>query len=278
MKKSIFYIMGMTAVVSLAAANVFFTAPEISYAEEEEAVDDSSSAEEGTEEDTEGDWEEDTDEEDTEDDGEDNDEEDTEDDGEDKKEDISSSQETDLVTGGAVTDVKDTGNFEDNTEKEPEDIGNVEVAAVKNQIYNKGKEIKPSLVVTSDGDTLVENEDYELSYSENKKVGTASVLIKGIHDYTGTKTVTFEICPAKPSIVAKSAKKGQADIIINGKNSGVTKFEITYKSGSDSGKKAVKAGKTRLKLKSGKKYSVKVRAVGQKKNYSSYATASIKVK
>lgn len=278
MKKSIFYIMGMTAVFSLAAANVFFTAPEVSYAEEEdsdaeeeETVDDNS----GAEEDIEDGWGEDTGEEDS-------DEEDTDDDGEDEedgeKEDTSSSQETDPVTGGAITDVENTENLEDNTEKEPEDIGTVEVAAVKTQTYNKGKEIKPSLVVTSDGDTLVENEDYELSYSENTKVGTASVLIKGIHDYTGTKTVAFEICPAKPSIVVKSAKKGQADIIINGKNSGVTKFEITYKSGSDSGKKVVKAGKTRLKLKSGKKYSVKVRAVGQKKNYSSYAAASIKVK
>ena len=45
------------------------------------------------------------------------------------------------------------------------------------------------------GKTLTEAKDYALTYKKNKKIGKASVTIKGIGEYEGSKTMTFYIAP-----------------------------------------------------------------------------------
>ena len=63
---------------------------------------------------------------------------------------------------------------------------------IPDQTYT-GEAIEPEIVIR-DGDTaLVEGEDYEVSYAENIDVGTATVTIAGMGNYTGTLTTTFEI-------------------------------------------------------------------------------------
>ena len=50
------------------------------------------------------------------------------------------------------------------------------------------------------GRSLVYGKDFtvvETSYKNNKKVGTASVVIQGIGSYSGTKTVSFKIVKSK---------------------------------------------------------------------------------
>ncbi len=47
--------------------------------------------------------------------------------------------------------------------------------------------------VRLNGRILVENTDYTLSYSNNKKIGTAVVTVTGIGRYSGSKSVTFKI-------------------------------------------------------------------------------------
>ena len=59
-----------------------------------------------------------------------------------------------------------------------------------NQTYT-GTEIKPN--VTSG--TLVPGVDYEVTYTNNVNVGTATITITGKGNYTGTVTKTFEIVP-----------------------------------------------------------------------------------
>ena len=43
------------------------------------------------------------------------------------------------------------------------------------------------------GDPLTEGIDYEVSYQNNYKVGTAKVMVTGLGEYAGTKTATFKI-------------------------------------------------------------------------------------
>lgn len=56
-----------------------------------------------------------------------------------------------------------------------------------------GKAIKPNVKLTYKSKTLKKNTDYTLSYKNNKKVGTATITIKGKGNFTGTKTLTFKI-------------------------------------------------------------------------------------
>ena len=68
-----------------------------------------------------------------------------------------------------------------------------QVSEIPVQTYTSA-EIKPALTVTgASGKKLVEGVDYEVSYSDNIEVGTATALIVGFGDYEGYRTVTFEI-------------------------------------------------------------------------------------
>lgn len=72
--------------------------------------------------------------------------------------------------------------------------GDVSKLSVK--ISNKkytGKAIKPEPTLKLDGKKLKLGTDYTLSYKNNKKVGKATLVIKGKGHYVGTKTVYFNI-------------------------------------------------------------------------------------
>ena len=55
---------------------------------------------------------------------------------------------------------------------------------------------KPGVTVNYYGQTLKENRDYSLTYKNNINAGTASVIISGMGDYSGTVTKTFTISKA----------------------------------------------------------------------------------
>ena len=56
-----------------------------------------------------------------------------------------------------------------------------------------GEAITPDPVVVLKGNTLRKGVDYTVSYSNNTNVGTATVTVTGMIDYSGTATGTFEI-------------------------------------------------------------------------------------
>jgi hypothetical protein len=64
---------------------------------------------------------------------------------------------------------------------------------IPKQIYNGGLAITPTLVVKNGSITLVEDADYTVYYSNNTALGTATASATGIGNYTGTRTVEFEI-------------------------------------------------------------------------------------
>ncbi len=66
------------------------------------------------------------------------------------------------------------------------------VSKIANELYT-GKVLKPSLTVKDGGTTLKNGTDYTVSYANNTKVGTATVMITGKGNYTGSRSLTFAI-------------------------------------------------------------------------------------
>ena len=80
------------------------------------------------------------------------------------------------------------------------DISKATVTLTKTSYIYDGKPKTPSAIVKLDGKTLVLNTDYTISYSNNIKVGTATVTITGKGNYTGSKTASFTITkPQEPA-------------------------------------------------------------------------------
>ncbi|HBZ64520.1 MAG TPA: hypothetical protein DEO89_07990 [Lachnospiraceae bacterium] len=59
-------------------------------------------------------------------------------------------------------------------------------------LYN-GEQHRPAITVKDGDTTLVENQDYSLTYQNNINEGTATVLVRGMGIYKGEKKLTFSI-------------------------------------------------------------------------------------
>ena len=88
-----------------------------------------------------------------------------------------------------------------------------------------GKKQEPVPSVTVNGNTLTLDKDYTVSYKNNINAGTASVIITGIGDYTGTITKTFTIEKAAQSITADDLSltlPGTGIIFVSGNQGNLT--------------------------------------------------------
>lgn len=79
------------------------------------------------------------------------------------------------------------------------DIKTAKVSGIVSRTYT-GKTITQNPAVSLDGEKLVKGTDYDLKYSKNKSVGTATVKIEGKGKYKGYVTRTFRINPKGTSI------------------------------------------------------------------------------
>ena len=129
-----------------------------------------------------------------------------------------------------------------------------------------GKNITQNITVKYNGKTLKNGTDYTVSYSNNKKIGTATVKIAGKGSYTSTITKTFKINPAKQEI-QKLTAKSKAFFVDWAQKGSATGYEIQYATNSKftSAKKVTitsnKTDKTTIsKLSGKKKYYVRVRS------------------
>lgn len=143
-----------------------------------------------------------------------------------------------------------------------------------------GKPIKPRVVVdyffegsSPDFDTKVlkKGKDYRISYSNNKNVGTAKIIAKGIGNYTGKEATEFTILPKGTTI--KSLTGMKKTMMVKWKKqdlkmskSRISGYQIRYstkknmsKSSKVNIKKYSKTRKMIRKLKSNKKYYVQIR-------------------
>lgn len=76
------------------------------------------------------------------------------------------------------------------------DISSATVTGIEGSYEYTGNAIAPEPTVTWSGTTLVKDTDYTLSYADNTALGTATVTITGIGNFSGTITKTFEIVQA----------------------------------------------------------------------------------
>jgi gliding motility-associated-like protein len=79
----------------------------------------------------------------------------------------------------------------------------ISIASIADVVY-QGFANTPSPVVKDGSTTLTEGTHYTVSYSNNVNVGTATVTVTGIGNYTGTKSVNFNITTKALSITADS--------------------------------------------------------------------------
>ncbi len=147
-----------------------------------------------------------------------------------------------------------------------------------------GKVKTPSVTVkNASGTKLTKNTHYTVTYASGRKnVGTYKVTIKGKGNYTGTKTLTFKINPAKTTVSKLTAGKKSITVAITKKSTQVTGYQIQYstsKTFSKATTKTISSYKTTkytLKSLSAKKtYYVRVRTykkVGSTTYYSGWST------
>lgn len=74
----------------------------------------------------------------------------------------------------------------------PADINSADIAPISPCLLKNGR-AEPGVSVTFGGQELSVDIDFDVSYFDNGKVGTASVTIKGKDNFTGEKTVYFQI-------------------------------------------------------------------------------------
>ena len=98
--------------------------------------------------------------------------------------------------GTATVIITGRGNYKDSIKKtfkiKKASIKLASASKIATKSYT-GKAIKPKVKLTYKSKTLKKNTDYTLTYKNNKKVGNATITIKGKGNFTGTKTLTFKI-------------------------------------------------------------------------------------
>lgn len=128
--------------------------------------------------------------------------------------------------------------------------------------YN-GKIKTPSVTVKDySGKVLKQNTDYTVSYAKGRKnVGTYKVKIEMKGKYSGTKTLTFKINPAKTTVSKLTAGKKSITVAIKKKSSQVSGYQIQY----STSKKFTKAKTKTISSYNTTKYTLK--SLSAKKTY-----------
>ena len=119
----------------------------------------------------------------------------------------------------------------------PTSIGGGRMSPKTSYAYD-GKAKTPVVTVMDDDYLLQENEDYTITYSDNIKVGTATVMITGIGRYTGTVSASFTIQQVKKNneikvsnitkTVSAKVQKAKIQATVN------DKAKLTYSSNNKS--------------------------------------------
>lgn len=183
-----------------------------------------------------------------------------------------------INVGTATVVIVGNGKYEDSIVKQfkivRKSATNSTVTLSKSKYTYTGKAIKPAVTVKKGSTKLTLNKDYKVSYKNNTKMGTATVTVTFINNYSGSIKKSFKIVPATVT-VNKQSKFAENSIILSWKKgASVSGYEI-YRSSKKSGtyKKIATVSGTRStytqkNLNPGKTYYYKIRAF--KKNGTSY--------
>ncbi len=116
-----------------------------------------------------------------------------------KDKDYTVSYNNNINIGEAKVIITGIGNYSGNViktfnikEKERKDIAKLNIKTIENQVYT-GIKITPDVELSDQSYTLVKDKDYQINYSDNINVGTASITVIGIGNYNGTLNGKFNI-------------------------------------------------------------------------------------
>ena len=154
------------------------------------------------------------------------------------------------------------------------------------RVYN-GKKKQPSVTVKVGSKTLKKGTDYKVTYKNNQKVGTASVIISGTGSYTGRVTKKFKIVPKGISVSKISAESKGFTVSWKKQAKSVDGCQLQYSTSRKFTKKTTvkktvtKPSKTKLdvkKCRAKKKYYIRIRTfktVKGKKYYSDWSKVKV---
>jgi uncharacterized repeat protein (TIGR02543 family) len=131
------------------------------------------------------------------------------------------------------------------------DIDSALARGIVDKDYSGKGRIQQGLTLTYDNVTLVKDEDYEVSYKDNKNAGVATIIIKGIGDFGGVKYESFNVTPRKiiPTVTLSNTKyvyngevkKPAVTVTYKGNKFATSHYKVTYASGRKNvGKYSVK--------------------------------------
>lgn len=166
-------------------------------------------------------------------------------------------------------------------------ISSLSFSGISDKVYT-GTAIKPAVTVKKGNTVLVKGTDYTVSYTNNIKVGVATVKVTGKGNYTGTKKLTFTIYPKATKLTSVSAS-GTKKITVKWKKISGSAGYIIYRSNKKSGtytkiRSVLSAAGsiTDTSVASGKRYYYKVKVVTKSgtiyyaSNYSNILSAKAK--
>ena len=113
-------------------------------------------------------------------------------------------------------------------------------AGIPDQIAT-GKAKKPNPVMYLGNTLLKKNKHYKLTFKNNKKVGKATITIKGKGRVKGTLKKTFKILPLAPDLKATSVGVGAATVEWKHKAQDVDGVQLRYGHNESVTSKSVKA-------------------------------------
>lgn len=146
-------------------------------------------------------------------------------------------------------------------------LAKAKVSGVKNKIYN-GKEQTQKATLKMGGATLKQNRDYKVSYKNNVKAGTATIIFTGKGSYSGTLKKNYQIVLKKGSVYKVKAYRYRiTNNDLNGRGT------VCLLGGTNQAVSSVKAADT-VNI-GGKKFKVTYISAKAFKNYKQLQTASI---
>ena len=161
------------------------------------------------------------------------------------------------------------------------DISAQSVSLSSKKYAYTGSPVSAGIRVTRNGERLFKGKDYSVTYKNNKKVGTASVIIKGTGSYSGSETVSFRILPRGTSFRSVSPARKGFSLKWKKRSAQSDGYQIQYSLNKNfSNAKTITIEETdkvtwkTTKLRSGKKYYVRIRTyklAEGKKYYSSWS-------
>lgn len=137
------------------------------------------------------------------------------------------------------------------------------VITLSKKIYAyDGKVKRPKVTVVLGKKTLEQGTDYTVQYSNNRKPGTAEVVITGIGNYADTASAAFTITLEKPEITLKSTRNGELKAT-SSEVAGAAGYRIEYRKKGETAWTRIKAESGSFQiddLKPGAVYEARVRA------------------